>query len=46
MNRKRIPYGIKLPVRFLKRNSTISAANVFLAPDFARRAVVEGKKLR
>jgi len=43
MDRKKIPYGTKLPVKFTLRERDLIRDKTFCDPDFARFAVVEGK---
>ena len=46
MDRKKIPYGTKLPVKFTLRERDLIRDKTFCDPDFARFAVVEGKGIR
>jgi len=45
MKRKKIPYGTKLPVTLTLRERDIIRDETFCNPDFAKLAVVEGKKI-
>ena len=44
--RKKIPYGTKLPVKLTLDERDLIRAQTFCDPDFARFAVVEGKAIR
>ena len=45
MQRKKIPYGITLPVTLTLRERDIIRDETLCDPDFARLAVVDGKKI-
>jgi hypothetical protein len=46
MKRKKIPYGTKLPVTLTLRERDIIRDETFCDPDFARMAVVDGKRIK
>jgi len=46
MNRKKIPYGTKLPVKLTLRERDLIRGETFCTPDFAKFAVVEGKDIK
>ena len=46
MKRKKIPYGTKLPVRLTLRERDIIRDETFCDPDFARLAIVDGKRIK
>ncbi len=46
MNRKRIPYGTKLPVSFSSKELEDIRELTMIGEEFGRYAVVEGKRLR
>ncbi len=46
MKRKKIPYGAKLPVRLTLRERDIIRDETFCDPDFARLAIVDGKRIK
>ena len=46
MDRNKIPYGTKLPVKFTLRERDLIRDKTFCDPDFAKFAVVEGKGIR
>ena len=46
MNRKRIPYGAKLPVKLTNRQRDLIRDRTFCKPDFAQLAVVDGNGIR
>lgn len=46
MKRKKIPYGTKLPVKFTLHERDFIRDQIFLDPNFAGLAVVEGKMVR
>lgn len=46
MKRKKIAYGIKLPVKLTLRERDLIRDETFCDPDFAKIAVVEGKGIR
>jgi len=46
MKRKKMPYGTKLPVTLTLRERDIILDETFCDPDFARLAVVDGKRIK
>ncbi|CBE69211.1 MAG: hypothetical protein F9K13_06495 [Candidatus Methylomirabilis oxygeniifera] len=46
MKRKKIPYGSKLPVKLTIRERDLIRDETFCHPDFAKVAVVDGKRVR
>ena len=46
MKRKKIPYGTKLPVRLTLLERDIIRDETFGDPDFARLAIVDGKRIK
>ncbi|MBI2883459.1 MAG: hypothetical protein HYY11_06090 [Candidatus Methylomirabilis oxyfera] len=46
MKRKKIPYGTKLPVKLTIRERDLIRDETFCHPDFAKVAVVDGKRIR
>lgn len=46
MKRKTIPYGTKLPVKLTIRERDLIRDETFCHPDFAKVAVVDGKRVR
>ena len=46
MNRKKIPYGTKLPVKLTLRERDLIRDETVCAPDFAKFAVVEGMSIK
>jgi len=46
MNRKRIPYGEKLPVYFSSKELEDIREHSFVGSDFGQYAIVEDKRLR
>ena len=46
MKRKKIPYGAKLPVTLTLRERDLIRDETFCDPDFARLAIVEGKRIK
>ncbi len=46
MKRKKIPYGTKLPVTLTLRERDIIRDETFCDPDFARLAIVDGKRIK
>jgi hypothetical protein len=46
MNRKKIPYGTKLPVKLTLRERDLIRDETFCTPDFAKFAVVDSKGIK
>lgn len=46
MKRKKVPYGTKLPVKLTIRERDLIRDETFCHPDFAKVAVVDGKRIR
>ena len=46
MNRKRIPYGTKLPVAFSSKELEDIRSCIMIGEEFGRHAVVDGKRFR
>ncbi|MCH8054877.1 MAG: hypothetical protein IH857_01825 [Deltaproteobacteria bacterium] len=46
MKRKKIPYGMKLPVKLTLRERDLIRDKTLCDPDFARFAIVEGKGIK
>lgn len=46
MNRKKIPYGTKLPVKLTIEERDLIRDETFCDPDFAKFAIVDGKGIR
>ena len=46
MNRKKVPYGTKLPVVLTLKDRDIVRDETFCDPDFGRVGVVEGNKIK
>lgn len=46
MNRKRIPYGTKLPVSFSRKELEDIRELAMIGKEFGQHAVVDGKRLR
>ena len=46
MNRKKIPYGTKLPVKLTLLERDLIRDKTFCDPDFAKLAIAEGEGIR
>ena len=46
MNRKKIPYGSKIPVRLTLRERDLIRDHTFYNPDFSNLAIVDGVNVR